>query len=80
VEAQGWRAFQQYTDFLKANGVTHTAMLVTKMKFDSNEAYPKIFFGADRWLTPEEIAQVKPFTVDPGDDQTARRRVDPCRC
>jgi hypothetical protein len=60
---QGWRAFQQYTDFLKANQVTHTAMLVTKMKFDPNAAYPKIFFGADRWLTAEEIAQVKPFTV-----------------
>ena len=63
-EAQGWRAFQQYTDFLKANGVTHTAMLVTKMKFDQNAAYPKIFFQADRWLTAEEITQVKPFTID----------------
>lgn len=63
AEKEGWRAWQQYTDFLKANGVAHTAMLVTKMKFDPNAAYPKIFFGADRWLTPEEVAQVKPFTT-----------------
>jgi hypothetical protein len=65
AEKDGWRAWQQHSDFLKANGVTHTAMLVTKMKFDANAAYPKIFFSADRWLTPEETAQVKPFVTDP---------------
>jgi hypothetical protein len=65
AEAEGWRAWQQYTDFLKANGVTHTAMLVTKMKFDTNAAYPKVFFAADRWLTAEELAKVKPLTTDP---------------
>jgi hypothetical protein len=65
AEAEGWRAWQQYTDFLKANGVTHTAMLVTKMKFDTNAAYPKVFFAADRWLTADELAKVKPLTTDP---------------
>lgn len=64
AEAQGWRSFQKYTDFLKSRGAQHSAMLVTKMKFDSNAAYPKIFFGADRWLTPEELAQVAPLTKD----------------
>jgi hypothetical protein len=63
--AQNWYAWQQYTDTLKANQVGHTAMLVTKMKFDPNAAYPKIFFSPDRWLTEAEIAQVKPFTTDP---------------
>lgn len=65
AEKDGWRAFQQYTDFLKGNSVLHTASLVTKMKFDANATYPKIFFSASRWLTEEEIAKVKPFTTDP---------------
>jgi hypothetical protein len=63
--AQGWRAWQQYSDYLKANQVTHTAMLVTKAKFDANAAYPKIFFATDRWLTEAESREVKPFTTDP---------------
>jgi hypothetical protein len=64
-EKSGWRAYQQFLNFLKANGATHTAMFVTKMKFDTAAAFPKIFFATDRWLTPEEIAIVKPFTTAP---------------
>lgn len=64
MAAQGWHGFQNYTDFLKSRGVQHTAALVTKMKFDPNAAYPKIFFAADRWLEPAEIAQVAPLTKD----------------
>lgn len=62
AEAQGWYAFSNYTDFLKSRGVQHTAAIVTKMKFDPNAAYPKIFFAADRWLEPAELAQVVPLT------------------
>ncbi len=62
AEAQGWYGFSNFTDFLKSRGVQHTAAVVTKMKFDTNAAYPKIFFAADRWLTPEELAQVAPLT------------------
>ena len=51
MEAQGWYSFDKYLDFLKANGCPHTAAVVTKMRFDSNVAYPKIFFSADSWLT-----------------------------
>jgi hypothetical protein len=62
AEAAGWYAFSNYMDFLKSRGVQHTAAIVTKMKFDTNAAYPKIFFAADRWLTPEELAEVVPIT------------------
>lgn len=62
AEAQGWYAFSNYMDFLKSRGVQHTAAIVTKMKFDTNAAYPKIFFAADRWLEQAELAEVIPIT------------------
>ena len=31
---QGWYAFQNYVEWLKSRGVTHTCAVVTKMKFD----------------------------------------------
>lgn len=61
AEAQGWYAYSNYMDFLKSRGVQHTAAIVTKMKFDTNAAYPKIFFAADRWLTSEELTEVTPI-------------------
>jgi len=64
AEAQGWFAFSNYMDYLKSRGVQHSAAIVTKMKFDPNATYPKIFFAADRWLEPAEIAQVAPLTKD----------------
>ena len=60
LEAQNWYGFNNYTDFLRANGCSHTAALVTKMKFDSNVAYPKIIFSPDRWLSQDEMTQIKP--------------------
>jgi hypothetical protein len=65
AEQQGWYAFSNYTDYLKSRGVQHTAALVTKIKFDANAAYPKLFFAADRWLEANELAQVAPLTKDP---------------
>lgn len=62
--AQGWLAFSKYTDFLKSRGVQHTAALVTKIKFDANTAYPKLFFAPDRWLDQAELAQIAPVTKD----------------
>lgn len=66
AEAQGWYAFSNYTDYLKSRGVQHSAAVVTKMKFDANAAYPKIFFAAERWLEPAELAQVAPMTKSEG--------------
>jgi hypothetical protein len=62
AEAQGWYAFSNYTDYLKSRGVQHSAAVVTKMKFDANASYPKIFFAAERWLEANELAQVGPLT------------------
>lgn len=62
AEAQGWFAFSNYMDYLKSRGVQHSAAVVTKMKFDSNATYPKIFFAAERWLQPEELGTVAPLT------------------
>jgi len=57
-EAKGWFAWDQYMDFLKGRGVTHTAQVVTKIKFDHRTEYPKLLFTAERWVTPEEWAVV----------------------
>jgi hypothetical protein len=62
AEAQGWYAFSNYTDYLKAKNVQHTAAVVTKMKFDTSAAFPKIFFAAERWLDASELATVAPIT------------------
>lgn len=65
-EAKGWFSFSKYLDMLKSRGCPHTAAIVTKMKFDQNAAYPKIFFSADRWLTPEEVHAIAPTTKSDG--------------
>ena len=62
LEAQGWFSFQKYRDDLQAVGCMHTGMIVTKMKFDPNVAYPKILFSRQRWLSPEEQQVVGPLT------------------
>jgi hypothetical protein len=59
-EAQGWFAFDAYLKYLKANGVTHTAMVETKMKFDSKEAYPKVLFKHNGFITDVTAAVVAP--------------------
>lgn len=59
-EAQHNYAFNNYTDFLRTKGVTHTATLVTKMRFDPNVAYPKILFSPDKWLSDEQLAVIAP--------------------
>lgn len=63
LEAKGWRAFQNHIDYLKTQGYTNTAAFVTKMKFDPNEAFPKIIFTASRFLTPEEKEAVLPVAL-----------------
>lgn len=54
LQAQGWYAFSNYMELLRARGVKHSARLVTKMKFDPNAAYPKVLFSVDRWLEDSE--------------------------
>lgn len=59
----GWFAFKNYTDYLRAHQVDHTAMLVTKMKFDATPgiSYPKVLFARDKFLTDEEIEKLIPI-------------------
>lgn len=59
---QGWFAFSNYMDYLKAMNVNHSAQVVTKIKFDQNAQYPKLFFAAERYLEPNEVALVAPVT------------------
>lgn len=58
-EAQGWYAWDQYMDMLRARGAKHTAAVVTKIKFDPATAYPKLLFSAGGWASPEEAAAAK---------------------
>lgn len=51
---QGWRAFKNYVTYLKQQDTPSTTMLVTKMRFDPNVAYPKVLFSYDRWLDEAE--------------------------
>jgi|SRR5271166_434785 len=52
-EAKQWYAFDQYMDMLKRHGIMHTGKVITRMKFDSRMAYPKILFHPDGMLPPE---------------------------
>lgn len=65
IVEHGWFALRQYVDFLKSRGISHTGMVVTKIKFDSNVAYPKLLFALDRLLSAEEIQQVRRAGANP---------------
>lgn len=65
IVEHGWFAFRQYVDYLKSRGVTHTALVITKIKFDMQAQYPKLLFALDRILTPEEIALMKQALANP---------------
>jgi hypothetical protein len=58
-EANGWYAWDQYLDMLRARGAKHTAAVETRVKFDADVAYPKLLFSASRWLDVDEAAAVK---------------------
>ena len=49
------RPLQEYARWLVAQG-HEPRMFVTRLKFDTNAATPKLFFKAMRWLTDEEFA------------------------
>ena len=55
----GWYAWDQYIDMLRARGAKHSAMVETRVKFDINVPYPKLLFSASRWLDAAEIAAAK---------------------
>jgi hypothetical protein len=57
--AQGWFAWDQYVDYLRTNGVKHTAAVATHVKFDPVPAHPKLLFKVAGWLPEAAIPQVK---------------------
>jgi hypothetical protein len=57
--AQGWYAWDQFQEMLKARGCDHSAQVETHVKFDSAVEYPKLLFSTKRWLTEEEVAAAK---------------------
>jgi hypothetical protein len=58
-EAKNFFAFDQYMDFLRARGINHTATVITKIKFDSRMAYPKLIFGPMGYLPQELVEDVR---------------------
>lgn len=65
VAEHGWFAFSQYGDWLKSRGIQHTALVVTKVKFNPNVAYPKLMFALDRLLTAAEVQTSVAQTKNP---------------
>lgn len=63
-QKQNWYAFQQYTDFLYANGVRNVGLVLTKMKFDPDAAYPKILFSPDSF--PDEATAARVLAAQTG--------------
>lgn len=47
------RALQEYARFMAAQG-NDVGQVVTRMRFDTDAAVPKLFFKAMRWLTEDE--------------------------
>lgn len=65
-EQQGWLSFDKYMDWLASRGCPNSAGVVTKMKFDTNAAFPKIFFSSERAVTADELTNiVVPLIHDP---------------
>jgi hypothetical protein len=54
-------AFKNYTDYLRAHQVDHTALLVTKLTFDKDAEYPKLLFQRDVFLNDEQIEKLIPI-------------------
>ena len=55
-EADGWHCWDSYVSHLRKCGVPHTALVRTKMKFDSDVEYPKVLFAIDT-STPDDIGR-----------------------
>ena len=65
LDKLGWFAFRNYTDYLRTRQITHTAKVVTKIKFDPNKDYAKVIFSAERFVGPDQIARVNELVHSP---------------
>lgn len=64
-EAKGWFAWDQYVKMLVSRGVSHTAAVITKIRFDSKESYPKLLFNASNWLDDARAQKILPRLTSP---------------
>ena len=53
TEGQEWMAFDQYMNKLRGAGLPNSALVVTKVKFDTSKAYPKLLFALDMTHSPK---------------------------
>lgn len=60
-----YKAWDQYVDFLRKNGVNHPAMVVTRISFESSAQYTRPVFKAVGHLTPEMLAGIAPAIHSP---------------
>jgi hypothetical protein len=58
------RPLQEYARFMSAQG-NDVSMLVTRMRFDTGAAVPKLFFKPMRWLTEDEYASTSAKATSP---------------
>jgi hypothetical protein len=68
------RPLQAYARFLAAQKIGPD-MVVTRLRFDTDAAVPKLFFSATRWLTEDEYAKVQ--TQGKTDDAQAAVTMSP---
>lgn len=53
TEGEDWMAFEQYLNKLRAASLPNSALIVTKIKFDTSKAYPKLLFAPDTTHDPK---------------------------
>jgi hypothetical protein len=58
------RPLQEYARFMSAQG-NDVSMLVTRMRFDTTAAVPKLFFKPMRWLTEDEYETTSTKATSP---------------
>ena len=59
-DKDGWYSWSNYLNFLRANGCTHTAAIITKMKFDTTVTWPKLLFAPHDWVEEGVKAIIAP--------------------
>lgn len=59
-ENADYKAWDQYTNHLRKNGVMHPAMVVTRISFDGNAQYPRPVFKAVGHLNEQMLQAIAP--------------------
>jgi hypothetical protein len=65
VPATSLKDLATYGEFLKGRGIPSHALVITKIKFDPEMAYPKMLFEAVRPVSEEQLEQIRATMQDP---------------